>query len=292
MIVLLSERFPIVYPVSVATHRAARRVRWLVSRDEGCSRNDAIATPYAVARHSSPIYRRLAGVDMQLQENKRRNLVLAVASLDGRVLAPGQELSFWRCIGKPSARRGFLPGLVIQNGQMRTDVGGGLCQLSNLIYWLVLHSPLQVIEHHHHGYDVFPDSGRVLPFGSGATVFYNYVDLRFSNPTDLSYRLNVWVSEDELQGQLNANRPPQLAYHVQQEGHRFCRADDRWLRENWLYQIAIDRQSGREVGRRLVTHNLSPVMYDVDDATSQDQMVRLARIELAASCSAGKRSIR
>ena len=45
--------------------------------------------------------------------------------------------------------------------------GGGLCQLSNLIYWMTLHTPLTITERYRHSYDVFPDSNRTQPFGSG-----------------------------------------------------------------------------------------------------------------------------
>ena len=264
---LLSERFPVLYPVSVAAHRSARRIEWLLNGGRPPAPDPSISTDYVIARHSSPIYRRLAGVDMQLQENKRKNMALAIRSLDGRLLRPHEELSFWQCIGPPSARRGFLPGLVLENGHMSVDVGGGLCQLSNLIYWLLLHSPLEVTERHHHGYDVFPDSGRLLPFGSGATVFYNYVDLRFRNPTGFCIRLHLWLTEDELHGQLKADRLPEVAFHVHEEGHRFFRDGARWFRENRLYQVAVDRRSGQEVGRRLVAANRSPVMYEVDELT-------------------------
>ena len=106
---LLSERFPAVYPVSVAVHRAARRIEWAAAGSGLPSRDAEPETSCVIAKHSSLIYRRLAGLDMQLQRNKRRNLELACAALDCRVLHPEEELSFWRCVGPPSARRGFQP---------------------------------------------------------------------------------------------------------------------------------------------------------------------------------------
>ncbi len=262
---LPSERFPPFYPVSVAAHRVLRRTSWLVAASGAPARDELIETAFVVASHSSPVYRRLAGVDMRLQENKRHNLSLAIAGLDGRVLRPDDEISFWRCIGAPSARRGYLPGLVLNNGRMGVDVGGGLCQLSNLLHWLVLHTPLQITERHHHGYDIFPDAGRVLPFGSGATVFYNYVDFRFRNPTDSCFRLRLWLTEEHLNGALMSDRLPEHAYHVREDGHRFLMVGGRWVRENRLYQVAIDRRSGLETACRLVAENRSPVMYEVPE---------------------------
>ena len=58
-------------------------------------------------RHTTPMLRQLQGLPMQLQHNKITNLRLAVAPLDGRVLEPGQRLSFWRFVGKSLGETGF-----------------------------------------------------------------------------------------------------------------------------------------------------------------------------------------
>jgi vancomycin resistance protein VanW len=264
--VLLSERYTAVYAASVAGHRALRRAEWLADRSAHAERSPWPATPFRVASHSSILLRRLAGVDMELQRNKVHNLRLAAVELDGRILRPGQRLSFWRAIGSPNARRGYLPGLVLIGGSFAASTGGGLCQLSNLLYWLALHTPLEVVERHHHGYDVFPDSGRVLPFGSGATVFYNYVDLVLRNPTALTFRLQVDVGPSELQGAFWSDTAPPLAYHVRETGHRFFQMNGKVYRENRLHQVAIDRATGAGVSTEEIAHNVFPVMYEVPAA--------------------------
>ena len=50
-------------------------------------------------------------------------------------------------------------------------MGGGLCQLANLLYWMALHTPLAVVERHHHSFDPFPDENRTLPSGRAAVSF-------------------------------------------------------------------------------------------------------------------------
>lgn len=259
---LLTERFPRLYPVSVACHRAARRIRQLARRRRQAKFDPSRTTPYLVARHSSIVMRRLVGVDMTLQRNKRRNLELAIATIDGRVLRPGEQLSLWSCVGRPTARRGYLPGLVLYSDHLAAEVGGGLCQLSNLLYWLVLHTPLEVLEHHRHGADMFPDSGRVLPFGSGATIFYNYLDLVFGNPTADDYRIKLWLTKHELCGEIWASRSPEATYHVRERGHRFLTVGGRLHRENWLYRRRVDRHTGAVLETTLIAHNLCPVLYE------------------------------
>lgn len=104
---------------------------------------------------------------MVWQENKVTNLKLAVKRLDGLILYPGETFSYWKRIGKPTARKGYKEGMVLFLGQIGGDIGGGLCQLSNLIFWMTLHTPLTVTERYRHSHDVFPDANRTQPFGSG-----------------------------------------------------------------------------------------------------------------------------
>ena len=51
------------------------------------------------------LIRKLYGVDMKLQENKVVNLRLASKKIDGLILEPGEEFSFWNLIGNATKRK-------------------------------------------------------------------------------------------------------------------------------------------------------------------------------------------
>lgn len=177
------------------------------------------------------------------------------------VLPAGGPLSFWRQVGAPSARRGYLPGLVLLDGRMGSDVGGGLCQLTNLLYWLTLHTPLEVSERWRHTYDVFPDAGRTQPFASGATCSYPSLDLQIHNPTPGPYRLALRVSRTELIGAWHAALTPPLRYEVYEARHLITHeGPERWVRRNQLARRAYDRE-GRLVADEVVAENHALMMY-------------------------------
>ena len=169
--------------------------------------------------HKTPLIRNLKHADMQLQHNKIINLKIAVAKIDGMVLRPSRTFSFWKAIGRPTKAKGYLPGMVLQKGRVKAGTGGGLCQLSNLIYWMSLHTPLDITERHRHGYDVFPDADRTQPFGSGATCFYNYGDLMIKNNTTQTFQLKLHVGEKYLQGEWASDAPPLYRYEVYEKSH-------------------------------------------------------------------------
>jgi vancomycin resistance protein VanW len=213
------------------------------------------------AEHSSPTRRVLAGVEDAWQIGKETNLALACAALDGVVLAPGKRLSFWRRVGPPTARRGFVPGVVLSHGRVTTGVGGGLCQLTNLLYWMTLHTPLTIVERWRHSYDVFPDSGRSLPFASGATCAWPSLDLQIENRTSQSFRLAVAVADGELRGTWRSDSPPIHRYRVYEAEHLITNdGPGVHHRHNVLRRRVFDL-GGDQIADELVAQNHARMMY-------------------------------
>lgn len=176
--------------------------------------------PYIIFKHSTPLIRKLKDVDMKLQYNKITNLRLAVKKLNGIVIKPGEIFSYWKLIGKTSYKKGYLDGLVLcSDGTFKAGVGGGLCQLSNLIYWMTLHSALSVTERHRHSHDIFPDVNRIQPFGTGATCSYNSLDLQIYNGTGKNYQLIVYLTNEKLVGEWRSSEPAINKYEVYEKEH-------------------------------------------------------------------------
>ncbi len=199
-----------------------------------------------------------------LQQNKIVNLRIAAERIDGATIAPGESFSFWRLVGRSSRRRGYLDGMTIVDGRLDISRGGGLCQLSNALYWVALHLGCTVSERHRHSFDCFPDSYRTVPFGAGATVFYNYVDLRFRNDTEETFRLAVWLDDEYLHVGAFADREPRYRYRVIEENHRFvANGQARW-RENDLYLLRL--RGDEIVGREHLAHNRGLVLYEARSA--------------------------
>jgi vancomycin resistance protein VanW len=137
-------------------------------------------------------------------ENKIHNLVLAAQSINDVVVNPGQIFSFWALIGSPSQQRGYLEGRSLVNQQLQAEYGGGLCQLSGLLYHLALKAGLNILERHPHSVDLYTDETRFAPLGSDATVVYGYKDFRFINNLNQPLGFQIKVGIDFVTGQLCA----------------------------------------------------------------------------------------
>ena len=188
---LLSQRHPFLYFLSVNARRSKRILEWTFGNKTFAKvlrENNVLE--HRVKKHQSLLIRKLGDSDMQLQYNKITNLKLAAKEISGIFIKPGETFSFCKLVGLPTEKKGYLMGMELSFGKARPGIGGGICQIANLLNWLVLHSPLTIVEKSQHSFDPFPDEGRVLPFGSGAAIFYNYIDYQFTNNTDKTFQIN------------------------------------------------------------------------------------------------------
>ena len=259
---LLSQRHPFLYFIAVWTRRLRRYADWYFGDKRYVRSRTTEKLHYRVKKHQSVLLKKLGDSDMQLQINKITNLKKAAQNINGILIKPGESFSFCKLVGLPTKRKGYLPGMELSFGKARAGIGGGICQISNLIHWLVIHSPLTVTERYHHSFDPFPDNGRVLPFGSGATVFYNYRDYQFINNTEHTFQINLWFSEKCLEGELRINTELDFAYHVVEKEHKFLKINEEFYRKNEICRNKILKfKSGQVVETELITKNFARVTY-------------------------------
>jgi vancomycin resistance protein VanW len=242
-------------------YTSQRYMEWVFGGVKFAWKRSVASLPHLLMKHKTPLLRKLTNTDMWQQLNKIINLKVAVSRLDGIVLRPGETLSYWRILGKPTRRKGYVDGMILFCGEVRTGIAGGLCQLSNLIYWMTLHTELTVTERHRHSYDVFPDTSRTQPFGSGATCSYNYRDLRITNNTKVVYQLRLSMDREYLHGSWQAEEPSVYRYEVKERGHAIT--SEPWggyVRHNVLYRdvYTVDGEWLRE---EEITENHALMMY-------------------------------
>lgn len=243
-------------------YTARRRLQWL-ARSRSFARPDRAETlEYSIFRHRTMMLRPLRDVEMYLQHNKITNLRLAIAPINGVLIKPGQTFSIWHLVGAPTRRKGYLEGLVLSNGRIEKGIGGGLCQLGNLVYWMALHSPLTVAERYRHGYDVFPDINRKIPFACGATLAYNYIDLQLRNDTPETFQINLWLDDEYLNGEIRSDREAAFNYEVYETDHLIkMQSWGGYTRHNRIWQRRSSLIDGM-TDERLVTENHAIMMYN------------------------------
>ncbi|WP_054875621.1 VanW family protein [Oxobacter pfennigii] len=261
---LFCELSPLTYKISVLKGIWVRKLKWFINRKKYAWEFSTKPLNFAICRHKSLIRRRLGNMDMTLQENKAVNLSIAAPKVNGIIIRPGKIFSFWKLVGSCTAKKGYLDGLILRVGELQSGIGGGMCQFTNLIHWMILHSPLNIIEHHHHNnVDIFPDYGRQIPFGTGTSIMYNYLDYQFINKTDQTFQLLVMADDNYLIGELRSDRELDVAYHIKEENHHFSLENGKYYRNNEIYREIISKKTGDIIDKQLLIKNHSRVLYDM-----------------------------
>ncbi len=140
----------------------------------------------------TPLYTDADPNEHALQLGKVQNLRIGARAMDGVRLGAGDVFSFWAQVGRPTRARGFVEGRELRQGCLIPTVAGGLCQLSNSLYRAAREAGCDVLERHGHTAAI---AGSPFPPGEDATVFWNYVDLRFRAPRPMMVRARLSQSD-------------------------------------------------------------------------------------------------
>jgi len=261
---LFCEINPTCYKISLLKEKIVKDLKDIVKKEHIAKTIIHEELPNIVKSHTSILIRKLNGVDIKLQENKVTNIELACKKINGLIIHPNETFSFWKLVGNPSKKRGYKEGLVIRKSGMTKGYGGGLCQMGNMIHWLVLNSPLEVTELHHHSDALFPDERRRVPFGTGTSICYSHIDYRFKNNTNQDIQILVWCENGELCGELRSEKEFPVRYKIVEENHHFRKEGNEYYRISQIYRLVIDRKTNKEIKKELILDNHSKVMYDYD----------------------------
>jgi vancomycin resistance protein VanW len=237
----LTSYHPALYRVRVLQRQALRKLRWHFGTERFAITRMPAPLPHKIYRHQSKL-RRLFSDDPQetlWQDNKVHNHCLALPHLDTVLIRPGETFSIWRLIGRPTTAKGYREGMELHLGRARGGIGGGLCQIANLIHWLALHTPLQVTQRASHSFDPFPDQGRVIPYGTGAALFYNYIDLWLFNPTPITFQFRLWLTDTLINGEMRADVQLPHRYRVFAQHEAFTQSGGVWFRHNEIWRDTI-----------------------------------------------------
>lgn len=233
---------------------------------------------YAAERLHAPLSNKLfetrcpminshTGFALVYQENKIFNLKLAAAPLDRLVIRPGETFSFWRLVRHADKHTPYRDGLAVVNGKLIPQKGGGLCQLSNLLFWMFLHTPLTIVERHGHGVKDFPEPPSDAPLGVDATVSEGWLDLRVRNDTDIPFQITIDFDDDTIIGCVYADRDLGHDYRVTNGEPLYCREKTGIFENVDVFQQVISTATGTCESTRLLYNNKCRIGYQLPAGT-------------------------
>lgn len=126
-------------------------------------------------------------------ENRKENIRLSTQAFHGKILAPGETLSFNETTGPRSAEAGYQAAGVIVGNKLESGLGGGVCQTSTTLYNAALRADLTIVERRNHTLPV----GYVAKGCDGA-VSYGSLDLKIKNDFDFPVFIAAYTQGDQV----------------------------------------------------------------------------------------------
>ncbi len=122
------------------------------------------------------------------------NIKVGMSKFNGIILNPGEEFSFNKILGSVEEADGYQPELVIKDGRLIKEYGGGLCQVSTTVFRAAILSGLPIIERHPHFFPVHYYN----PQGFDSTIYPGVVDLKFVNNTPAHILIQTKLTGSKL----------------------------------------------------------------------------------------------
>jgi len=116
------------------------------------------------------------------------NIILSANSFKGKIVLPGEVVSYNKTTGPRNSKNGYEDAPVIVNGELTPGIGGGVCQTSTTLYNALLLADLEILERHPHS---IPPA--YVPKGTDAAVAGTYYDLVFKNNFDFPIYIDTKI---------------------------------------------------------------------------------------------------
>ena len=219
--------------------------------------------PFCMYESDTRLLNDSTGFDMQYQRNKVFNLHLAAEPVHMVLIRPRETFSFWQLVRKAD-RKSYREGLAVVNGELGTVQGGGLCHLSNFLFWLFLHTPLAILERHAHKTKDFPSPDPDEPDGVDATVSEGWSDLKVQNQTDMTFQIVLCFDESHLHGRILTSRDTGVRYGILNREKRFLKRDDHVFEKVTVVRQEFDAKTGQVLSERPLYTNECMIGYPME----------------------------
>lgn len=221
--------------------------------------------PNILFEASSSMFNEKTGFEMVYQKNKEYNLKLAAKTVNGIMIYPHETFSFWKLVRFADKHEPYKEGLVVINDELTTERGGGLCQLSNLLFWMFLHTPLTIIERHGHTIKKFPDPPGDAVIGVDAAVSEGWLDLKVRNDTESIFQINIAFDENNIIGRILVNEDIGKTYAVTNGETIYYKDDQKTYEKVDIIQSVFLSDTRECESSKVIYVNLCEIGYQLSE---------------------------
>ncbi|MDD3006605.1 MAG: VanW family protein [Candidatus Pacebacteria bacterium] len=187
-------------------------------------------------------------------KSRIHNVTVGAGKFNGALVGPGDTFSFNSILGNVGAKEGYLPELVIKQGQTIAEYGGGLCQVSTTAFRAAVSAGMEITERKNHAYAVSYYS----PQGTDATIYPPHPDLAFINNTPnyilIQTRISGTILTFDFYGTDDGRK-------VETEGPVVYERGEGGAMKTWWGQKVYDKDGNLFLEKVFYSNYKSPALY-------------------------------
>lgn len=204
-----------------------------------------------------------SGQDIIYQENKVYNLKITSKTMDKILIYPGEIFSFCYLANNSKKYGKYKDGLVLIDSKLTTQKGGGICQLSNMLYYLFLMTPLTILERHGHKVKSLPNPDVDALEGVDATISSGWLDLKVKNNTNSIYQIVIDFDDDYMYGTILTAEEPNEKYDIINSNFKYIKKDGKIYERVSVVKIIRDKLTNEIITSKKLYDEVVEVKYEL-----------------------------
>lgn len=256
----LTQLFPFLLPIRVWQRNLFYQISMCFDQNRYAKKKGALL-PFSIVQEKTLMINQESGHNIVYQENKVHNLKVVSRTMSQILIYPGETFSF--CYLSKHARK-YKDGLILINDSIVPSKGGGICHLSNLLYYVFLMSPLTIVERHGHKIKSFPNPDLDSLDGVDATVSSGWLDLKVRNDTDFLYQVVIDFDSDYMYVALLSDHEKDTNSVIQNENFQYFRKDGKIFERVSVVKLVEDL-GGNVISKKKLYDELVQIDYELPD---------------------------
>lgn len=160
----------------------------------------------------------------------------------------------------------------LHNGKIVAKKGGGICHLSNLLYYLFLMSPLTVVERHGHKIKSFPNPDKSSLEGIDATISSGWLDLKVKNETNNIYQIDISFDENYMYGKILSDKESTIDYKIVNGNLNYIKENNKIYECVEVIRIEIDKKTKKEIKKEKLYDEKVLIKYELPSDVKVEEM--------------------
>lgn len=202
-----------------------------------------------------------SGYAIVYQKNKVDNLKILSKTMNQIYIYPNETFSFCYLAQQRKKYGKYKKGLVLIDGKIVARKGGGICHLSNNLYYAFLKTPLTIVERHAHKVKSLPSPDKGALEGVDATISSGWLDLKVRNNTKNTYQISITFDEENMYVCILASEEAKEEVLISNRNFKYVRKQGKIFESVEVIRTIKDKQTKKELKQEKLYDEMVEVDY-------------------------------